>query len=273
VCATELKDACSGLGGDTQVTVEPAGTTLDRILKGGVTTVLDLWITLDPWPAMANLTASSFETPTEVVGASPLGIAFRAERQAALDAFCASTPVAQCLGDSAGKDWKALGGKETWQTLKPAFDPPTTSAGGLAAFVAAVVARPTSGSLASSDLEADDSFIAWTGRISQLARSVNPNNGSVLEQAVAQPRFDAVLTTEREFKAIAASRSFTFEAFPSVQARVVAAKATGANVPNDITDAVRKAVGASGWNAAVTADPLPSATEVLGLQQIWKKTA
>ena len=273
VCATELKDVCNGLGAGTRVTVEPAGTTLDRILRGGVTTVLDLWVTLDPWPAMANGTATSFETPADVVGASPLGVAFRAERQAALDTFCASTPIAQCLGDSAGKEWKALRGKETWQTLKPAFDPPTTSAVGLAAFVAAVVARPTSGSLAASDLQADDGFIAWTGRISQLARSVNPNNGLVLEQAVAQPRYDAVLTTEREFKAIAASRSFTFEAFPLVQARIVAAKASGAKVPKDVVDAVRKATGASGWDAAVTTDPLPTATEVVGLQQIWKNTA
>lgn len=269
VCATEVKDLCAGLGSDYQTSAADAGTTLGNLAKDGPDTI-DVWVTLDPWPQLANLTTPVFaDTPT-VIGASPLGVAVRSGRDVPLKALCGDPFRTQCLGDKAGVSWSSFGGQPSWQLLKPVFDPPTTSASGLVAYAAAVVNRPTAAPLALIDLQNDDLFMRWARGFGQYSRSLDPIKGTALEQAVNLIAFDAVVTTQQQHRATAESK-FAFIPFPTGQAHVVAAVRTGVTLPEALTKKLTSVARDVGWNADITPTALPTPVEVAGLQQIWNQ--
>ena len=69
------------------MTVEDAGATLDRLAALGNDEPAPLWITIDPFPAMADVVRPSDPLGYEsrAVGASQLAVAFRARRQGGRD--------------------------------------------------------------------------------------------------------------------------------------------------------------------------------------------
>ncbi len=271
VCATELKAVCAGLGADRATTSSAdAGATLAAVSGGDAAGVLDVWVTLDPWPQMADLTTDVFTDDALVLGAGAVGFAIRKPRADVLSAACKGTITTLCIGTQAGLPWSTVGGQATWGTVKPVFDRPTTSAVGLVAYTAAVVAPPAPASLARIDLENDDAFMRWARQFGQFSQQMNPSQGTAMEQARQLSRYDIVLTTEQDHRAVAGD-SFTFVALAPVQAHVVAAARNGVKLPTALADELAKLTQDLGWNAPVRATSLPTPAAVAGLQEIWKQ--
>lgn len=266
VCATELAALCAGLGSDYQVSAADAGATLASLASDGAGSV-DVWVTLDPWPQLANLTTPVFADPPTVIGASALGVAVRNGRDVPLKALCGDPFRTQCLGDKSGVAWTTIGGQATWQVLKPVFDKPTSSAIGLVAYAATVVNRPTDGSLALIDLQNNDGFMTWARGVGRYSQSLDPTQGTALEQATRFSRYDVVVTPQQQVS----GSSFTFIPFPTGQAHLVAAARTGVSVPKDLAGKLTELAKQAGWNADISPTALPSPAEVAGLQQIWNQ--
>ncbi|MDQ1519530.1 MAG: hypothetical protein QOI55_603 [Actinomycetota bacterium] len=142
-CVTELAAACDAIArtsnGHVRVTVEPAGTTADRLVNAVDATqaVSDGWLTVAPWPDIvaqrrAQANRSPLLGPTSSrLARSPLAIAIRNDRFRALKTACPKGVDWTCLGNQAGKPWGQLGGKVEWGVVRPAHPEPIKSATGL----------------------------------------------------------------------------------------------------------------------------------------------
>src|SRR5262245_55344475 len=67
VGVTELAPVCNTVAkdhDDIRVVVEDAATSVDRLTNGAD---IDAWLTFDPWPDIANVTAGGGVTPKQVV--------------------------------------------------------------------------------------------------------------------------------------------------------------------------------------------------------------
>src|SRR4051794_16732215 len=78
-CATELEDACRTMGHGAEVTVEPAGTTADRLiaLPPDDDPGLDAWLAPGPWPQVvdaARPSAPLFAGDKPALGQSRIGV-------------------------------------------------------------------------------------------------------------------------------------------------------------------------------------------------------
>src|SRR5688500_263721 len=51
-CSPELREACEAIEGVTELRIEHPGATIDALAAGGQ---IDAWVTLDPWPEMAEI--------------------------------------------------------------------------------------------------------------------------------------------------------------------------------------------------------------------------
>src|SRR5437764_8504836 len=95
-CSTELAAVCGHLGKGIKVTVEPAGTTFDRLAKldPGADPGLDGWLVAGPWPEMVNADRRGRALPElfgagrAPVAASPLVAVVEAQRAAVLRTKC-----------------------------------------------------------------------------------------------------------------------------------------------------------------------------------------
>src|SRR3954463_10719749 len=127
-CATELADACNGIGGGAKVTVEPAGTTFDRLtkLEPGADPGLDGWLVPGPWPEMVDAARTARAAP-ELFGSTgaplavtPVWAVLEGQGAAALKAKCKDPADWGCLGNAVASSWKDLGGSETFGRVKAA---------------------------------------------------------------------------------------------------------------------------------------------------------
>lgn len=207
VCATEFGAVCDALvatgGNQVVATVEPAATTADRLRALGPAdrSPLDGWLVSAPWPrivADAQSRAGRAETLTagRVLARSPVVLAVRADRQAALTAQCKVEPGWKCLGDVAGQPWTSLpGGKGEWGTVKPGH-PNLTGVAGLAVLGAASVGYFDGRvDLSATDL-ADDGFLSW---LNHLEQAVPNRPESPLQTMLQRPSsFDVVGALEAE---------------------------------------------------------------------------
>src|SRR5205807_533197 len=111
-CATELATVCTALEDRAIVTVEPAGTTAQRLagVAAGADPGLDGWLALQPWPALVDNARSRAAAPTlfassapAPVARSPLTVAIWPDRLRVAQTACGNTPVTwKCLGTVAG---------------------------------------------------------------------------------------------------------------------------------------------------------------------------
>jgi hypothetical protein len=122
VCVTELAPVCNAVGRDhtdIKVVVEDAAATVDRLKTSPD---VDAWLTLDPWPEVANVAANKqvINEQGPVLASSPLGIAIWNDRAEALHGPNGACPTIDwyCLGTHVGEPWSTLGGKQEWQALK-----------------------------------------------------------------------------------------------------------------------------------------------------------
>src|SRR5438445_12235424 len=76
-CATELATVCTALEDRAIVTVEPAGTTAQRLagVAAGPDPGLDGWLALQPWPALADNARSRAAAPTLFAASAPARLA------------------------------------------------------------------------------------------------------------------------------------------------------------------------------------------------------
>lgn len=282
VCSTELAAACAAVEEahpGLTVTVEPAGTTLDRLAQLPDDADAPIWFTIAPYPAMADSIRVAaglepFGGTAEVVAATPLAIATPGGRAEVLTTACAATPLWRCIGDNAGSPWTALGGEEGWSTVRPSLGVVERDAMALASFAAAVAGYLGTPDVSRSAWEADPSFIPWLRR---LARAVDPtalSAGTPLATMATRPALDIAATSDAERTGLGAT-SERFDASypePSMWLEAVLAVPDRAAGPDDLAIVAARALAAAAWDdPSATTQPLPGAPTMLALRSLWQE--
>ena len=285
VCVPELRKVCENVANATiTVSIASADDTLGKLAAtDDPTTIATAWLTLAPWPELVDAQRARAAEPrstafaaTTAIGRSPLGIAVKAERAAALAAACGGSVNWRCIGDKAGAPWGELGGQATWGRLTPGHANPTTSATGLVELSAAVTQYLGRSDFVGVDLDNDDTFQTWIRRLETAIprQAFDAGADTPLRQMLLQPVFDAVAVTEAEMTTDVGTRGSAVTATyptPAVAASAVIATMAGVALPATLTSALTKAASANGWKPPTPeATGLPSATTMENLQLAWK---
>jgi hypothetical protein len=182
VCATELAAACFELDRaepDVDVRVEDATTTQATLSDSAFDLEeppFDVWLTLQPFPAMvADQRARAFQ-PAALddakgpIARSPMVVVIWNDRRAALETSCPpdTTWPWRCIGDVAGRPWGEVGGQAAWGSVKPSHPVPDTTASGLFALSQATASYFGRTDYASNDF-VDPAFRRW---FEQLERAI-----------------------------------------------------------------------------------------------------
>ncbi|MEN3315026.1 MAG: hypothetical protein V7605_1260 [Acidimicrobiaceae bacterium] len=205
-CTTELTAACTTLAHDdtrVRLTVEPAGTTADRLATADGDLGLDGWLTTAPWPDIVDLERGGhslgrlFPATKPTLARSPLVVAVWKDRAAVLGATCKGPVGWRCLGEAAGAGgWSAIGGRPEWGDVKVGLAPPVSDGVGLAVLGQAVGSWFGRPDVSTGDLD-DDAFKTW---FAGLVRAVPPSAASPIETMLATgpAAFDAAGAVEAE---------------------------------------------------------------------------
>jgi hypothetical protein len=207
-CSAELETPCRTIAdragaGRVALTVEPAGTTADRLAGATGELGLDGWLVPEPWPGIVDGRRRARAMPTlfaenrRAVARSPLVLVVWKERAAALASRCSGPVTWKCLGDAAtAGPWTASGGRPEWGSLKPGHAEPASDGVGLLVLGQAVAGWFGRTDVSTFDLD-DDSFARW---FSALERSVPYSAASPLPLMLAAGPavYDAAGTTESE---------------------------------------------------------------------------
>ena len=207
-CGLELEQACRRIveaagSGRIALTVEPAGTTADRLATVGDDPGLDGWLAPEPWPGIVDGRRRAAAMPVLFGGSrptlarSPLVLVVWKDRAAALAGRCGGPPGWRCLGEAAAAGpWTASGGRPEWGPLKPGHGDPGSDGVGLLVLGQAVAGWFGRSDVSAGDLD-DDAFARW---FSALERAVPPSPTSPLELMLAAgpAAYDATGTTEAE---------------------------------------------------------------------------
>lgn len=273
VCAAELASVCEALrpSGVTPV-VETAASTLARFAQPdhGV----DVWVTLDPWHALAAITRSRdglpevVAAPSAVLARSPLVLAARDDRLTALEAVCRGGTVTwRCIGDRAGQAWAQLDAPAAWGTVEVAFNQPADAAEGLLSLVQVTSAYFDGGAVTSQTLR-DPDYFAW---LADLGRSANQVAGQTpLERMLLTGGADVEFTGVIEGAAqpllrsapARAERIELRELEPQVTAdvRAVGYGPTGEASAAAIAAQLQAPLADDGWRVVDAASPAPEPT-------------
>ena len=266
VCLTELRDVCDALGQsrpDLAITVEDARETLDRVAAGED---VPLWLTFEPFPAMSGSLVAG-----EPLAASELAIATRPNHTAALTATCADQPLWRCVGDIAGDEWEDAPGQ-----VQPSVGDAGKSAAALASFASAVAGYFETTDFGAAELQ-DPSFIPWVRPLLEAVPVAQLTAGTPVATLITRPSAVSVAgTSDAEIAAQGARRDEVEASYPepSMWLQAVLAAPAGADVPGDLTSDVAAALTAAGWDEpGSAAQPLPSATTMISLRNLWEEVA
>lgn len=278
VCASELRAACdaAALGAKVTVRVESAGTTAAALATAAdPRTVLDAWLTVDPWPAivdgrrLAGGLGGIFGADTAPLAHSPVGVAVRTPRDQPLAAACGGAVTLACAVDKGGTVWSTIGGQVPWRNVRPAVTDASASATGLAALTAAVREQRKDTGLTLTELQDDPSFRAWLGKLEKG----DAGKGSALAQSVGIPLYDAVLVPQAEFASTpGAANVFTFTGASGYEATVVLARRPSAGGPGSLAGTLTAGLQKNGWTTGAPASGAIEASLVAGIQRIWEET-
>jgi hypothetical protein len=271
VCLTELADVCASLGEnhpDLTIRVEAAGATLARIAEGEPA---PMWVTFAPFPAMAD--GAPYGADPEVLASSRLAVATPVERGDVLATACASAPLWQCIGDAAGEPWSALGGEAAWGPVKPSVGNAGSSAGALASFAVAVAGYYNTADLTGALWTGDAVFLGW---VSGLVREVPLTSltGTPLDTMLIRASVNVAATSDAEIAALGARAAEVAPSYPepSMWLQAVLAAPAGAEVPDGLARDSARGLLAAGWDPPEdAAQPLPSATTMIALRQLWEE--
>ncbi len=267
VCASDLGQVCEDLDtsfpGRVDVTIEPAGTTADRLRRLDGDPEVDGWLVVDPWPALVDEARRAASLPPifaagpPPVARSPLMIVAWKDRADALAPTCptAGTIEWRCVGEAAGQPWKGRNGQEVWGDVKVGHADPAADGTGLLVLGQATVdwfgGRTD---LSTFDLD-DDGYQRW---LSGLERPMPPSPRSPLDRMlqIGRAAYDFVGTTEAEAVKVdsAASRDALTKIYPSSMATadVVLALTPGSRgdrLGDIVGDRAREGLTDTGWKA------------------------
>jgi hypothetical protein len=183
-CVRELEPVCTALGA---AIVEEAATTVTRF--GDAELPFDVWLTLDPWPALgANTRARAGQAElaqhqSAVLARAPVVLAVQADRLAPMEQACGGALSWRCLAEQADQPWTELGGQSTWGRVKVGINQPAERAEGLLTLAQATASYFDGTTFNTQSLTSTDYF-AW---VSDLAASTGTSS--------TQSPFDRMLLT------------------------------------------------------------------------------
>lgn len=270
VCADELADVCDDLldAGEIEgFDAEPAGDTVDRLAEEGAELEADAWLTLDPFPGIADIARGEanlgaiFDEALGVGFATPVGIAVQPARVDAVTAACDDEVDWPCLGELVGDEWADHGGEATWGSIEVGLEDPT-SATGLLTAAQAVAGHLDLPTFATNDLDGSDAN-RWISRFEDGA--------DVLTQMVLQAgSFDAVGALGQAAEDLAASARGRgmgiFYPAPMFEAEVVLVAPAGSADGLVDGDALTDALADQGWGEGASS-PLPSPGALYALRE------
>ncbi|MDQ4068820.1 MAG: substrate-binding domain-containing protein [Actinomycetota bacterium] len=269
VCAAELGAVCDSLRQTAaQVSVEPAGTTADRLGRSSAEDHgLDGWLVPAPWPQIVDgrrrlqALVPLFPEVSAPLARSPLVLVVRRMLAESLAPRCGGTVGWKCLGDAAGAG-----------QAKPGHaDPAADALGTLVVGQATAAFFERVDDLSTLDLD-DPEFARW---FRGLERATPPlaSGGSPLGEMLGTnfAVYDAVGTIEAEAAPVLAAsavrdRVVLLYPAPMATADVVLA-GTGGNAARRLRnvaggDTTRRALAGAGWRVEgmtrTTEPPLPS---------------
>jgi hypothetical protein len=172
VCIDELRTSCEATSKatNTAITIEAAGTTLDRLAKADAATDANtIWITLTGWDELLasaqKRSVVGTASPTQTLATTAVVVTGPAERVDAISKKCAPLTWT-CLGDQVGQRWDAIGGKPAWRDVEFVHTDPINTGSGLAVYAAAVAGRTGTPGAKFSRAELDDPAVsAWSKRL------------------------------------------------------------------------------------------------------------
>jgi hypothetical protein len=280
VCASELQAVCDAIGGDVEVTIEPAWVTADRLQsvtpdEAGI----DGWLAPGPWGEVVDTSRGPsaeelFEDADEPLARSPFVLAVWKGKRAVLS--CGNPVEFACVGDAVIARGFRLGMAADDQ-----------AEGGLAD-AALGAGHVKNADFATNDLTETD-LSDWLAAVDVATDDVgrNPGGRSFTELLTfGQAAADGYLATEAAIKPQfdAAARRGELDLVtlsPTATADVLFARRPGSRGDRlrDVVrgDAVRDALRANGWRVDASGSPrlpatdgLPSAGVLLALRGITR---
>ena len=283
LCAEELARVCQTLADDglADVTIEPVGTTVDRLGEVDADLEADAWLTLDPFPQQVNerrqfATGNPlFTDPLDTGFSTGLALVAQDDRGAALEADCAAVGWA-CVGDAAGEPWADHGGETTWGPVKPGYDAPDTSATGLLVIAQAMADHLEDPGFASQDIDA-----RWLGDLEDAVPTRTAGSSLLKLAQQGGAAFGAVGALEADAEAVSetAQGEDLSIFYPDPMFRASAVLAPGRGGDEDLLDALddlvtsdelAEALRDAGWTTDGDGEPLPSAGVLDALRSAWE---
>ena len=285
VCIPELEFACRALAAaddGVQLSIEDAGVTYERV-AAEPDSAPDAWVTLHPWPGMATRAATlgGGDDPfpsTVAVAHGPFAAVGRTARWNSMAEHCGEVTW-RCIGEVAGQPWSSIGGDDAWGVIKPSHADAARSASGLLSFAVIVADYWGSTDFTGADLENDDAFLSWLGRLEASIPTYGDAANTPLDILLAQPRIDIVQTTAAEVTEKAGTQRDQLETGGPTEP-VAEVVVTGAEA-----DAVGRQLLSLGtaldpWTYDPNGQPaqpsgtgLPSADVMIALRDLWQGVA
>ena len=273
VCLTELEDVCTELLAthpDLDLTVEDARTTLDRVAAGDP---VPLWLTFEPFPAMADPAPFAADRPP--LASSRLSVVTPTNRRDTLVAHCGTTALWRCIGDVAGAEWSELDQSAAPGRVEPSVGDAGESALALASFAVAVAGYFGTVQLNSGLWLNDAAFIPWVRGLVREVPLSDLTSGTPAATLLTRPSaVNVAATSDAEIASLGAPAAELEPSYPepSMWLQAVLATPAGTDVPDGLARDAAAALTAAGWARPETAaQPLPSATTMLALRQLWEE--
>lgn len=286
-CSTELVSACQDLRAvytsRVEITVEPAGDTLDRLAAAPFNKLSgllpDLWITLAPFPAMLDESRQSGPvvlTTSNLAQTDPQ-LVLPSDRAAALLAACGAEALWRCIGDFAGTPWADIPNSKSTGTVKPGFADPAAEAVGLVTLANAASGYFSAANFSRSDWEADSGFSRWIGQISSKSR-LTPTSKSPLATLITQPSaLNIAATDSAEISHTERVKDPKYTALTSsptilLQTQMASFTASDADLQTQVLESLRSSLTETyGWDAPADPGQSISAGTFIALRQLWKE--
>ena len=172
-CVTELEDVCAQLE-NVGVTIADAAATVTAL--GAGTAEIDAWLTFEPWPEIANVSASrAVVEDSTAVASTRLALVIWNDRAEELGKeACRPDITWRCLGDSGGKPWADLG-SSLQGDVEIGLPLPSTATGLLVLGTAAAGFFGVT-DYGSNDFDLNPDFAPWLGGLRSGADERDPLN-------------------------------------------------------------------------------------------------
>ncbi len=283
-CDIDLADICNAIKSATPgvtVTVEPAGTTADRLigLQPDADAGLDGWLTVGPWAEIvdaerARTAAPKLFTNTSTPASSPLVAVVENQRAATVRKTCGDPPNWACISNLFPKTWGDVGGNTAFGPVKEDVPDPNVSGDGLSV-LGAMTTAALKGEPFDRDSDAVHQVLRNT-RGAQLKAGDDAVTTMLLSGGFAQ--IDVVTTTEATANGVlatAANRSSVSLLYPApvtsavVQFGEAGSGKAAAKLAAAVSRTGRQKLEAAGWKPGAAGATTDAGT-LAALRSLWK---